>query len=190
MEFREAHGNNLRFAWSIVDRLAPHQPALGAACPVDGSYGFKFRISTDGGQSWQWLGLGGLPSGGANRTMNYRSLSYAPSLGASGSSAFGSVQKGHSKTSKLTFTNSNSAPVQVGGLSVTGAGFTASVAGCSRLATCNKTLAPGGQLVVSVKFAPASTGAKSGTLDLQLTDTAEPCAGHGPWDVALSGTGR
>ena len=76
MAFKETHGNNWRYEWQVRIAAAAGMPAIGAdvPCPADGDYPFKFRVSTDGGASWSWLGTGGFPDGGANRTLHWENL--------------------------------------------------------------------------------------------------------------------
>jgi hypothetical protein len=76
LPFVETIGNNCRFKWLI--QYSDHTQAppgvsfpANGDYPFDGDYPYKFRISTDGGATWQWLGTGGLPDGGANRTLHW-----------------------------------------------------------------------------------------------------------------------
>jgi hypothetical protein len=76
LPFIEVDGNNCRFEW-ILQYTSFTAPPPGVSYPAgddypdNGSYPYKLRISTDGGATWQWLGTGGLPDGGDNRTMEW-----------------------------------------------------------------------------------------------------------------------
>jgi hypothetical protein len=91
--------------------------------------------------------------------------------------AFSSVTTGTTSTQPLTLRNSGTATLTVSQLSVTGAGF--SVTGF----TLPLTLAPGANVAGSVRFAPTTAGAVTGS----VTPTSDSAVSVAP--VALSGTG-
>jgi hypothetical protein len=76
LPFAEVNGNNCRFKWLLQNNGFTSPPPgvsypAGGDYPDDGTYSYKLRISTDGGATWQWLGTGGLPDGGDDRTMDW-----------------------------------------------------------------------------------------------------------------------
>ncbi len=91
--------------------------------------------------------------------------------------AFGSVVIGSSGNQTVTVSNPSSVSVTISQLAVTGTGFSA-----SGLVT-PLTLASGKTAAITVKFAPQSSGAVTGSL--QVTSNASST----PVSVALSGTG-
>ena len=96
---------------------------------------------------------------------------------------FGAVVEGDSSVAQ-TFTVSNigSAPLNVGTISITGAGaaeFAVQNDMCS-----GQTIAPGGSRTLEVVFSPTSMTAKSATLNIPSNDPTRPIVA-----VSLSGTG-
>jgi hypothetical protein len=100
------------------------------------------------------------------------SLTSSPS-----SASFGSITVGNNKTVALTVSNTGGSTVTVSSASVSGSGF--SLTGPSMPAT----IAGGQSATFSVKFAPASAGAASGTLTINSN------ASNATLSVPLSGTG-
>jgi hypothetical protein len=91
--------------------------------------------------------------------------------------SFGSVTNGSSVTKQVVLTNTGAAAVQISGLSVAGAGFS-----LSGITTPN-TLNPSATATLSVKFAPNSTGAVTGSATVTSNAPGSPLV------IALSGTG-
>jgi hypothetical protein len=76
LPFDEVSGNNCRFKWTLQYSGFTQPPPgvdypAGGNYPDDGTYAYKLRISTDGGSTWAWLGTGGLPDGGDNRSIEW-----------------------------------------------------------------------------------------------------------------------
>jgi hypothetical protein len=90
--------------------------------------------------------------------------------------SFGSIQVGSSSSNSETVTNTGGTTVNISQANVTGSVF--SVTGL----TLPTTLTAGGSVTFTVKFAPTSAGALSGTLSL-VSD-----ASNSPLNLALSGT--
>ena len=90
--------------------------------------------------------------------------------------SFGDVASGSTSSAQtVTVSNPGTSAASVSSVGVTGA--------FSQTNTCGTSIAAGGTCTVSVKFAPTSGGALTGTLTI---DTSAP---GGPLTVALSGTG-
>ncbi|HXR96541.1 MAG TPA: choice-of-anchor D domain-containing protein [Terriglobales bacterium] len=101
-----------------------------------------------------------------------------PGLVASPSNLnFGTIDIGStSLTQTVTLTNSGSAPVSVGSITVSG--------DFAQTNTCNAgPIAPGGLCIISVSMSPTTTGTRTGTV--QIVDSAA-----GVHDIALSGAGQ
>ncbi|HTZ73918.1 MAG TPA: choice-of-anchor D domain-containing protein [Candidatus Aquilonibacter sp.] len=99
-------------------------------------------------------------------------------LGASPTSlAFGNVLDQSSSQLTTSVTNNGNSNVTISGVSVTGAGFSAS--GISN----GTVLTPGQSVTLTVTFAPASGGAVSGSVSIASNATDSPAG------VSLSGTG-
>jgi len=104
-------------------------------------------------------------------------LAGAPKLSLSTASlAFASVAIGQTKDISLLVSNTGSAVLNVSSASITGAGF-------SLTTPATFTVQPGGSQTVTVRFAPTSATAFSGTLSIESNDAGSPAS------VALSGTG-
>jgi hypothetical protein len=91
--------------------------------------------------------------------------------------AFGSVTNGSNLTKQVVLTNTGTAAVQISAVSVTGTGFT--VSGISAPTTLNASATA----TLSVKFAPAATGAVSGSVTVTSNAPGSPLA------IPLTGTG-
>jgi hypothetical protein len=102
-------------------------------------------------------------------------LSQAPAVALSSLSLNLNVAVGLSAAGTVTLTNSGSAVLQIGGISVSG--------NFSQTNTCPATLAGGSVCAITVTFAPAGAGTVTGTLT--IVDNAP----GSPQTVNLSGTG-
>jgi len=91
---------------------------------------------------------------------------------------FGSVTDGSSKSLTLTLSSTGTSAVTVSSASITGTGFSLPTTGLAA------TLSPGQTLTLSVKFAPATAGAVTGTLTINSNSTTGSSS-----VVTLSGTG-
>jgi hypothetical protein len=101
----------------------------------------------------------------------------APALTLSTSAlAFGSVTVGQTKDLALTVSNTGNAALAVSSSGISGAGFSLTTAS-------SFTVQPGASQSVTVRFAPASAVAASGTLTFTSNDPSSPTT------VALTGTG-
>src|SRR3989454_7047168 len=99
-------------------------------------------------------------------------------LGASPTSlSFGNVNVGGSSGLPVTLTNSGNSTVTISGVTVTGAGFSAS--GVS----ANTILTPSQSVTLNVLFAPGVTGSVTGSVSVTSNATNSPAA------ISLSGTG-
>jgi len=92
---------------------------------------------------------------------------------------FGNVAVGSTKSSPVTLTNAASNPgsVTVSAVGVSGTGFSDSAPAVPF------TLSPGQSATITVKFSPASAGAATGNLAIQIQGASQPA------NVALKGTG-
>lgn len=98
-----------------------------------------------------------------------------------GALSFGSVNVGsQSAAQTATVSNSGTAAMQISSLSITNNAFSLSGGTCAAGSTL---AAGGGSCTVSVRFAPGSTGAASGTLNIAHSASANPLT------VTLSGSG-
>jgi hypothetical protein len=129
------------------------------------------QLSFTGNTGWSAAQLsefevfpGGGSSGGS-------ALSASPSSVSFGNQAVGSTSAAQS----VTVSNPGSSAASVSSISVTGP--------FSQTNTCGSSIAAGGSCTVSVKFAPTSAGAASGTLSVASSAPSSPLT------VALSGTG-
>lgn len=91
---------------------------------------------------------------------------------------FGNVATGESLSLKLTLRNTGNAPLNISSITSNDPQFTIS------LFTTTFTLPANGSVNVSVRFAPASAGAKAGTLSINSNDPFRSRA-----DVPMTGTG-
>ena len=190
LRFAERAGNNWRLRWDVRSFSIPFSPPIGVDCAVNGDYPFKVRLSTDGGNRWQWLGQQGLPFGGDNRTMRWENQSAPPALSVSGSTQLPLTAVGHFATRRIELVNTTGMAVVMTGLAVQGAAFSALVSGCPTLATCNRTLQSGERFPIDLRFAPSSPGVAQGQLQLFEHAEGDVCYQAGRLDVGLTGTGR
>lgn len=101
-----------------------------------------------------------------------------PGLGASPTSlSFGTVDVGTNATKNVTLTNSGSSSVTISGVTPTGSGI--SVSGISLPAVVNA----GGNTTFTVQFAPANSGAVTGSISIASNAPSSPIT------VSVSGTG-
>lgn len=189
--FREKVGNNWRFEWNIREFRSPTRLLNGEVCSVNGDYPYKIRMSADGGQTWRWLGTGGVPSGGANRTMRWANSVSAPQLSPTPSPIFAERAVGSVEKRTVELVNTNSFPVSVRNLAFedpTGS-YTVAVPGCTTLATCTRTLPSGGRFDVVLTFSPTQTGPTNAWLRMEATNVDQPCSGDGVFTLMLEGAG-
>ncbi|TNE48711.1 MAG: hypothetical protein EP343_14975 [Deltaproteobacteria bacterium] len=192
MTFREWAGNNMRFQWNVREFRAPNMPAIGVDCAVDGSYPFKFRLSTDNGTTWHWLGLEGIPQGGKDRTMEWQNQSYPPNLSLVGQRSGQPMEwtstTGQTTSRTLTFVNTNSHDVVVASVWLQSpTGWSLQIPGCSDPKTCVRTLKPGDRMNMDVAFSPATSGTSRNQLLLRLKDPLRPCVRSGTHTASLRG---
>jgi hypothetical protein len=91
--------------------------------------------------------------------------------------SFGDVITGGNGTRSVTVTNAGTLAISIDKVSISGAGFSVSGVAAGQI------LAPGGTAVLTVTFAPSSTGKVTGTATLTAKDLATPLG------IALTGNG-
>jgi hypothetical protein len=77
----------------------------------------------------------------------------------------------------ITLTNHTVTPIALSDILISGVDF-------SETNTCNSSLSPGASCAVEVRFKPAISGSRLGTLVIRTSDPASPHR------IALAGTGR
>lgn len=92
--------------------------------------------------------------------------------------AFGNVNISANSTQSATLTNSGGSAVSITNVTISGAGFTETGASTGTI------LNPGASLTMNVTFAPAASGAVTGTV------TISSSASNSPLVISLSGTGQ
>jgi uncharacterized membrane protein len=92
------------------------------------------------------------------------------------SMAFGNVTVGQNKELSVVVSNTGTAALTISSAAVSGTGFNLTSAS-------SFTLQPGASQIVTVRYAPTSAGASSGTLTLTSNDPSSPAT------ASLSGTG-
>jgi len=122
-----------------------------------------------------------ITSNGSNPTLNVPVTGTGVTPGAltpnPATLAFGNVQVGNTGSMSETLTNSGGTTVNISQANVTGTGF--SITGL----TLPATLTAGQSVTFTAKFAPAATGAASGTLEI-ISDGS-----NSPLDIGMTGTG-
>ena len=91
--------------------------------------------------------------------------------------SFADVNLGNNRSLGVTFTNAGSSSVTISGVSISGAGYTASGVFTGQIVT------PGQSATLNVSFTPAATGSLAGTVTLTSN------ANNSPASVSLTGTG-
>ena len=91
--------------------------------------------------------------------------------------SFPSVNVGSNSTLPVTFTNGGNSNVTISGVTVSGAGYTASGVQSGQILT------PGAQATLNVTFTPSSTGSLPGAISVASNATNSPAK------ISLSGTG-
>ncbi len=175
LSLREGAGNDWRFSWQVHHAGCSCEPPPGADSLVDhGVYPYKYRVSTDGGETWSWVGSAGVPYGGDDLHVGWF-INHHPSssIELSGSVTepwgvvydVGSVQ--HGKVAVRTEQLVNQGPVSVtfgsryGAPFLTddgGGSFSIQVDGCDDESTCQYVLEPGDAIGVTITFAPVTAG--------------------------------
>lgn len=186
-------GNNARYRWNL---LRAHEGTSGAeglrplsgAEVAEGDYGFKFRVSTDGGRSWHWLGTGGFPSGGENRTLRFAAGSDWRVPALLGDPRIPPTAVGARGERRLELFNDTGAPVRLSGFFLWGpAAFSVAIDGCARLAECAPVLTPGERRGVLVGFAPVARADRlEALLGARVEGHPDPKASSGRLAVRLS----
>jgi Pectate lyase superfamily protein/F5/8 type C domain/Abnormal spindle-like microcephaly-assoc'd, ASPM-SPD-2-Hydin len=151
-------------------------PATGNTVTISLPSGTSTRyveLSFTGNTGWSAAQLSEFEvfPGGGSTTGTALSLSASPSSLSFGSVAVGST----SGAQTVTVSNPGTSAVSVSSISVSGT--------FSQTNTCGTSIAGGGSCTVSVKSAPTSAGAASGTLSVASSAPGSPLT------VALSGTG-
>jgi len=189
LEFFENFGNNWRFEWNVRQHGSPLSSPNGVAWVDDGNYPYKFRISTDNGQSWKWLGTGPLPSGGDNLLLEWHNLTYPPQLTVSGKLDMPKTKAGKSSTQKVDLVNTGNDTLTIKSCTVKdGVGALAmTLKGCPKTGKTT-TLAPGKRVTASLTFKPKKSGTYTATLTLDLVAPKNPAV-KGIFTVTLSGVG-
>jgi hypothetical protein len=94
---------------------------------------------------------------------------------------FGTVSVGRSSSPEtITFTNTDTVALRIGGVSVTGT----DPGDFSESNTCGTSVAPNGTCSINVTFTPTATGTRSASISIQ------DAGGGSPQTVALTGTGQ
>ena len=136
--------------WSVYGTSLPNAPAVSLAAAAemptgDGRAG-ELRVATYGRGVWQIPLLTAAVPSGAAITLSPTNLTFGPQSSGTASAA-----------RTVTVTDSGSAPLSIGSLSVTG--------DFSETDTCaNTTLASGASCQVQVTFLPSSAGSRTGVL--------------------------
>jgi hypothetical protein len=91
--------------------------------------------------------------------------------------SFGSVNLGSSSSMSVTFTNAGNSSITISGVSLSGAGYTASGVSTGQILTAGQTA------MLNVTFTPASTGTLPGSVSVTSNASNSPAA------ITLSGTG-
>ncbi len=190
---REVVGNNFRYQWRVRITAAPYMPPMGVDFAEAGTYPFKFRVSTDGGEHWSWLGTGPLPDGGDNRFFLWDNVSYVAGLTVSGDTIFPKTRVNNTVTRSIEFVNTNNHTAVLTGITLddpTGSWVLACDA-CPDLSTCALRLAPGDRFALLVTFAPKVSGAVlDATLNIAQFAQEEPNYLKGIQQVSLIGSAR
>jgi len=206
LQLREAQGNDWRFSWQVHNSGCSCAPPPGADSLVEhGVYPYKFRVSTDGGETWSWVGTGKAPDGGDDLRIGWF-IDHHPSTSVELSGAvkqpwgvtydFGSVAKGKTLVRKTQMVNTSPVPISIasryGEPFITGdegGYFEAAIDGCADWSSCEITLDPGEGAGVSLSFSPNASGAAQASLQFNVTATypGAPSATEGAI-IRLSGT--
>jgi hypothetical protein len=164
-------GAAITYAWSVVSEPAGSAIVLAGATTVAptftpavaGSYVIRLIVN-DGTADSAPDTVTVTVTGGGSVTATPNPL------------AFSATQVGSSRSANVFVTNTGGTTVSVGVPSIAGdAAFTTSATGCP-------SVSPGNSCVIGVMFAPASAGAKTGTLNIPTS--------VGPQTVTLTGTGQ
>ncbi len=185
MSYRERSGNNLRYDWLPRIYQAPTSPAVGVQCPEDGVYPYVFRVSTDGGRSFDEIGDGTHPLRGADRTMVWQRFRQAPGVTVSPAAGPDLVPTavGATSTALLELINTGNEPLALSGFEIDAPEFEMSWAGCAS-GDCEVRLESGERLTAEVRFRPVVAGAYDATLTW-LQDLPEGCATTSAGSVGL-----
>jgi hypothetical protein len=186
MRFRERVGNNLRYDWLPRAFQAPLMPALGVACPADGLYDYAFRVSTNGGRTWQRIGDGTAPETGADFQIDWANLQYAPGLSFV-PPTFAGASVGSDETVTFEIINTTGTPLVLSDFAVDVAAFSFGWAGCPD-GDCEIALDPAERHTVTVHFAPDAVGEVEATLSWH-TENPEDCNQQGSTELALVAEG-
>jgi hypothetical protein len=143
---------------------------------VPGAYNYAYPSNTSGAFTFN-LGSGNSGWSTTPVLTTFPDPVQPGALNASPASlSFGDVPAGSTSSAQaVTVSNPGSSAVSVTSVGVTGP--------FSQTSTCGSSIAAGGSCTVSVKFAPTSGGAASGTLSVASSAPGSPLT------VALSGTG-
>jgi hypothetical protein len=187
--YRERIGNNLRYDWLVREFYHPIMPALGSDCPPDGTYPYRFEISTDGGQSFTSIGDGAFPDEGEDRTLVWQNFLTAPSLTTIPSNGLdlGAVAVGGARTGVITVVNTINDVLRLGNLATDHPAFQVRSAGCPQ-GGCEVLLAAGERIDLQVRFAPTAVGPTEAALSLTL-ERVGVCASTGTFERTLVGVG-
>ncbi len=195
--FQEQKGSNWRMSWPVRSHGAPFSPPNGVIHIVNGmpyapagDYPYKFRITSDNGQTWQWLGTGALPWGGDNRTLTWTNQEYPPQLTVAGTPTWGKTLLNVASVHKIELVNTTNDTLAMSSIALNNPNgvFAVKVVGCTALSPCTKTLKPGARLTMNVTFKPKVKGLATAAVTLQLQATTSPYL-KGPYTVGFEGTG-
>ncbi|MEP7339380.1 MAG: choice-of-anchor D domain-containing protein, partial [Acidobacteriota bacterium] len=160
--------------FSVTSPASPFNVAAGASAIVN----LRFAPNSAGLKTGT-LSINSNDPGRARVDVALAGTGLAPLLEVTPQSLnFGNVATGESLIMKLTVRNTGNAPLAITSITSSDPQFSAS------LLTGAFTLPAGGSIIVNVRFAPASAGAKTGTLSINSNDPNRPRL-----DVPMTGTG-
>lgn len=186
LQLWETYGNDWRFSWQVRNSGCSCEPPPGADSLVQfGVYPYKFRVSTDGGETWSWVGTAGVPDGGQNLRIGWF-INHHPSSAVQIPGAveqpwgtiydFGTVTKGKTAVRETQVVNRSPVPITItsryGAAFVTDdadGSFAAVLDGCADASLCQVSLDPGQAAALSLSFSPKANGAANASLQLNVT---------------------
>lgn len=190
LDFLDKGGNNWRFDWNVRQHGSPLSGPNGVEWVDDGTYAYKFRISTDNGATWSWLGTAPWPAAGDNLSLSWKNLTIAPQLTVSGKTELPTIKPGKSATQKVELVNTSNDTFTVSACTVDPPVGPLGLAtkGCP---SAGKTtvLAPGKRITVTLTFKPKKVGTFSATLKVDLAAQTNPSV-KGIFAVAFAGTAK
>ena len=177
IKFEEKYFDNLRYSWFFYNFYGPGEIMGATECVQDGTYPWKFRVSTSNGEVWSYIGDGTPPESGDDMQLTWTDYTYPPGLTTMGEKTLGAAVGG-STSSEFTFVNTGNDTVVVTKVEVVPSAtddISFAVLEGPQFGDVPFELLSGDKYKLNVTYSPQQAGPSTATLKLHVYSTQQPC---------------